>query len=341
MMFGKKHKKVLVLGDGLLAENFLNYCYYGINGDARALSLTRFSRKDFDAGKFYRAEDFFSRAMESGKFDFCLNCIAKTDVDGCEKDPVSSSVVNYAFPALLAKLCAKHKIHLIHISTDYADSELGYLCGKINVDVPVNVYGSHKLLAEKSVEESGGKWTILRTSFVYGRHEKKKSFVHRFVWNVRNNLTKENFEMPMVSNQYILPTNTETLCEVITNVIKYGMTGLFNVSDLSEEEPDRDQNTISVFTFARTILGYLKQKNFFPQDFTLKSIKSEYSPRSGKALRPTQTSIYKRNGDKRYLKLYDYSVVPKDHYLWNVKLRNFLLSDCEDIWFNQNLSARK
>lgn len=106
-------------------------------------------------------------ALPSG-LDALILAAAFTDVDGAETKPNLAYAINATAPAIIARVCAKLDIPLIHISTDYVfdgDADISYLPDD-DTD-PLGVYGASKLDGELAVLEAGARALILRTSWLY------------------------------------------------------------------------------------------------------------------------------------------------------------------------------
>lgn len=138
---------------------------------------------------------------------------------------------NVVLPATLARACAKANVKLIHISTDYVSSE----CSK-EFDIPVNIYGMHKLLGEKMIKEAysdykSSNYLILRTSWLFGPNSSHKTFVEKFMLNMYKTIAaatiekKDRIDIPVAANTRGFPTSTWFLSSFIRNVIEVNMKG--------------------------------------------------------------------------------------------------------------------
>ena len=99
--------------------------------------------------------------------DVVINAAAFTAVDKAEAEEAAASVVNGDAPAAMALACAGRGLPFLHISTDYVFDGAGIVpFAPGDATGPVGAYGRSKLLGEQGVAAAGGKWLVLRTSWV-------------------------------------------------------------------------------------------------------------------------------------------------------------------------------
>ncbi len=153
------------------------------------------------------------------KIDILINCAAYTNVDKAEDDEKTAELLNAKAPAILAKACKKHKVFMIHISTDYV-----FGGGRRTIPYkesdpakPTGVYGVTKLQGEKNVElaldeaVSAGKhpgYLIFRTAWLYSEYG--KNFVKTML-----SLMADRQELNVVFDQVGTPTYAGDLARVV------------------------------------------------------------------------------------------------------------------------------
>lgn len=163
--------------------------------------------------------------------DVVINCAAYTAVDLAEDNEAEADAINSQAVAILAQACERHNATLIHISTDYIFS--GKATTPYTEDAepaPLNAYGRTKLAGERAVEDSGCKYIILRTSWLYSE------FGRNFVKTIRD-LTATRSEIKVVADQFGSPTYAGDLAEAIVQIIdseQLSKTGTYNYSNLGE-----------------------------------------------------------------------------------------------------------
>ena len=103
--------------------------------------------------------------------DAVINAAAWTAVDKAESEEAAATVVNGAAPAAMARACAALGVPFLHVSTDYVFDGAGetpFLPG--DAVAPLGAYGRSKLAGEAGVQAAGGRWLILRTSWVFSAY---------------------------------------------------------------------------------------------------------------------------------------------------------------------------
>ena len=100
-----------------------------------------------------------------------INAAAYTAVDRAEDEEELATQVNSAAPAEMAIACAARDIPFVHLSTDYVFDGSGDAPWRPDDRVaPISAYGRSKLAGELGVAEAGGRYAILRTSWVFSAH---------------------------------------------------------------------------------------------------------------------------------------------------------------------------
>lgn len=253
MSFFKKKLNILVLGsDGMLGhdvyENLLlrsqnkhSNINYVLGMDKKNIQENFFEKTIHENIKEYTFTEceyisFSSYFTFHRHYDYVINCVAMTDTVSAENTKEGyelSYKLNTLFVKKLAEACNIFKMKLIHISTDYVFSEnsnvsrfMGFF--PFDIQFPVNNYGMHKLLGEEFIKNSMKKknYTILRTSWLYGNHN-KKSFIHKFIKNAFKCMD-ENRLIEVTKNEYSVPTSTNVVMSYINTILSNGLYGTFH-----------------------------------------------------------------------------------------------------------------
>ena len=153
-----------------------------------------------------------------------INAAAYTNVEKAEDDEDTAFRVNALGAQNLALACHKARAKLVHISTDYVfDGTATIPYDEFDSPNPLSVYGKSKLWGEKLVEQVGGEYYILRTSWLYGDGP---NFVRTML-----KLAEQRDHLKVVTDQYGTPTYTKDLVWVIERLIQTEFYGLYNASN--------------------------------------------------------------------------------------------------------------
>ncbi len=99
--------------------------------------------------------------------DLVINAAAWTAVDKAETEEAAALVVNGAAPGAMARACAARGLPFLHTSTDYVFDGAGdQPFGVDHPTAPLGAYGRTKLAGEHAVQAAGGRFVIVRTSWV-------------------------------------------------------------------------------------------------------------------------------------------------------------------------------
>lgn len=110
------------------------------------------------------AESVFSSADP----DVVVHLAAMADVGACEREPERATAVNVAATSEVARLCQQRDARLVFVSTEYVfDGQRGFY-REDDAPGPSTHYGRTKWEAEQAVAELVSRWSVVRTSIVYG-----------------------------------------------------------------------------------------------------------------------------------------------------------------------------
>ena len=189
------------------------------------------SHSDYDISDYFKGKEVF----ENYKPDIVVNCAAFRDVVAAEQEEnhEKAFMANSVGPMNLARLCKENDAYLIQISTDYifdgksntpytpdmprfiyniCDTEKGELVKPLNM--PLNYYGETKLIAEKEIVQSGCKYMIIRTSWLYSVNH--NCFVSKII-----SAWLHNEEISLVTDECGTSTRAANLAEFIVKTLIY------------------------------------------------------------------------------------------------------------------------
>jgi dTDP-4-dehydrorhamnose reductase len=181
----------------LLASHFLQHRF--LFTDTENLDIT--------------SADKVAEFFQTHSIDVCINCAAYTAVDKAESDKETAMAVNATAVGHLARACAKHRIKLIHISTDFVfDGSIARPLSESDPTHPLNVYGQTKLQGEILAMKYLPETIILRTAWVYS------AFGNNFVKTILR-LCREKPSLNVIYDQIGTPTHAGDLAAAILHLI--------------------------------------------------------------------------------------------------------------------------
>ena len=143
-----------------------------------------------------------------------INAAAYTAVDRAEDEEELATQINGAAPAEMAKACAAREIPFVHLSTDYVFDGSGETPWRPDDPVaPISAYGRSKVAGELGVVEAGGRYAMLRTSWVFSAHG--QNFVKTML-----RLGSERDELRVVADQIGGPTPASAIAQACLTIAK-------------------------------------------------------------------------------------------------------------------------
>ena len=158
-----------------------------------------------------------ARLVRKNRPEVVINAAAYTAVDKAEAEPERAEKINAAAPGLLAEEARRSNALFIHYSTDYVfDGKKGSPYIETDEPNPLNTYGRTKLEGERLVQQAGGSYLILRTSWVYSLRQ--GGFVNKVLqWSRQQEILR------MVTDQVANPTWCRALAEVTAQALAKGI----------------------------------------------------------------------------------------------------------------------
>ncbi len=166
--------------------------------------------------------------------DCIINTAATTNVDACELEPESATLMNvtsvkYLVEALeiLQQQNVGYKPHFIHLSTDFIfDGSHGPLTEEEEPN-PLSHYARTKLAAENIIRKSELHWAIARTMLVYGIVD-NASRSNIVLWAKQN--LEQGKTINVVDDQFRTPTLAEDLADGCILIARKKVKGVYNIS---------------------------------------------------------------------------------------------------------------
>lgn len=200
---------------------------------AMALSDHRCIYTDVHDGEDVQALDITDReavasAVRDNSIGLIVNCAAYTNVNKAEEEEDIAYRINAHAPGILADVARDAGAVLIHISTDYVFDGTGHVPYLEDMPAsPQSAYGRTKLAGEKAIIESGCRYMIFRTAWLYS------SFGGNFMQTMYDKTASQPV-VSVVSDQIGTPTYAQDLADVLAGIIEADMldrTGIYHFTN--------------------------------------------------------------------------------------------------------------
>jgi len=270
--------KILVIGAGLLGSRIVeqardNYEVHAADADASLSDVgCQFHRLDITEKQ--AVVDLLYKVRPKAVF----HTAALTNVDKCETEPTNARKVNGSACGHIALACAKLEAYVCAISTDYVfNGKTGMYKEEAKPD-PICEYGRSKLMGEEEIKCLGTrwKWTILRSSILYGAYRKRFNFVTWIIDELR-----AGRPVRIVTDQFGSPTLADDLADACLTLWKKGATGIYHAAGSERiSRYDFALKICDVFSLDRSLVSKittdeLKQRATRPPDSSLDVSKVE------------------------------------------------------------------
>ena len=156
-------------------------------------------------------------------FDVLINCTSYHKTDEVEDNATLAFAVNARAVQGMARVCARKRAWLVHISTDYVfggDVTREVPLREDDPTSPVNVYGASKELGETLARLVLDKLVIVRVASLFGvagASGKGDNFVETII-----RLGRERGELRVVDDQVMSPTSTADVAGIVIRTLMEG-----------------------------------------------------------------------------------------------------------------------
>lgn len=200
-------------------------------GTALRRSLTRVGEVlSLDRGGLDLAQvDAIAPVTRRYAADVIVNAAAYTAVERAEREPELAHRINALAPGVLADEARRSGALFVHFSTDYVfDGAKRSPYHEEDQPAPLNAYGRTKLAGEEAVRQAGGRWIVLRTSWVYSNQGRN------FLLAILEKGRRER-SISVVADQTGAPTWARTLADATAHIVSVAHagkkpTGLFHLT---------------------------------------------------------------------------------------------------------------
>lgn len=158
--------------------------------------------------------DGIAKTIRSIAPDVIVNAAAHTAVDKAESEAELARTINALAPRVLAEEAKRGNAWLIHYSTDYVFDGSGDTAWlETDNTASLSVYGATKLEGEQAIIDSGCRYLIFRTSWVYGT--RGGNFAKTML-----RLAAERDRLTVINDQVGAPTGADLLADVTAHAIR-------------------------------------------------------------------------------------------------------------------------
>ncbi|MEJ6979839.1 SDR family oxidoreductase [Pedobacter sp. P351] len=224
--------KILVTGSNGLLGQTLTHLITSTNrgsliasskGENRYIGSGDYHYADLDISK----KDEVLNVVPAFRPDVIINTAAVTNVDVCHLKRDACSALNVDAVKNLVEICEARNIHLIHLSTDFVFDGLSGPYYENDTPHPISYYGESKAEAERVIQASSCRWSILRTILVYGvtANMSRSNIV---LW--AKSALENGETINVVNDQWRMPTLALDLAEACLLSAEKGAYGIFHIS---------------------------------------------------------------------------------------------------------------
>ena len=156
--------------------------------------------------------------------EIVIHAAAWTDTAAAERDPAAALAVNGEGAGNVARACAAAGIPIVYVSSNEVfDGEKGAPYDEDDAAHAINEYGRSKLAGEKAVQEAGGDFYIVRTSWLYGPG--RTSFPEKIIERAQ-----ADGALRGVTDEIASPTWTADLAVALLELVSTGRFGLYHLA---------------------------------------------------------------------------------------------------------------
>lgn len=225
-------KKILITGsNGLLGQKLVELLVSKAHIETIATARGD-NRLPFSAGYRFVEMDITNpeavdQVLGNVRPDVIIHTAAMTNVDQCEAEKEACWSLNVTATETLIAACARYRIFLEHVSTDFIFDGTSGPYREEDAPNPISFYGWSKYAAEKAVMSSDIRWAIARTVLVYGiAHDMSRSNI--ILW-VKKSL-EEGKAIKVVTDQFRTPTLAEDLAMGCFLIADQEAKGVYHIS---------------------------------------------------------------------------------------------------------------
>lgn len=163
--------------------------------------------------------DALRQTIESSRPDVIVNASAYTAVDKAEQEREAAQAINAAGVGLIAAAARARGALFVHYSTDYVfDGRKSGWYVETDSPNPQSEYGRSKRRGEQAIEESGCRYLVFRTSWVFAT--RGANFAKTML-----RLAEQRDTLRVIADQWGAPTGAELIADVTAHAVREVLAG--------------------------------------------------------------------------------------------------------------------
>lgn len=155
--------------------------------------------------------------------DVVVHCAAKTDVDGCERDPSAAERDNVEATRAIADATAAAGVRFVYISTDQVFGDLGAPHDETSTPAPLNVYARTKLEGERLAARVADS-LVVRTN-IFGWSPRRSSLPEWILGRL-----ERCEQVPGFADVRFNPIHAGDLADLILRALEVRLTGILHLA---------------------------------------------------------------------------------------------------------------
>jgi dTDP-4-dehydrorhamnose reductase len=168
--------------------------------------------------------DAVNEAIGRFRPEIVIHAAAWTDTAAAERDPAAALAVNGEGSGNVARACVAAGVPIAYVSSNEVfDGEKGAPYDEDDAAHAINAYGRSKLAGEEAVQEAGGDFYIVRTSWLYGPG--RTSFPEKIIERAQ-----AGGALRGVTDETASPTWTVDLAAALLALVSTGRFGVYHLA---------------------------------------------------------------------------------------------------------------
>lgn len=250
--------KILVIGGtGLVGSNLTQYNSETDSKIVGTFHTETSGRPEINHELDKTDDEAVSRVIAEVDPDAIIDTAAFHDVDLCENERKKAWSVNAQGTRNVADAANTANAHYVFISTDYVFGGTPREAPYIEDDPvnPINYYSRTKFAGEQAARIAS-KWTVLRTSVVYG--DLKPNFV---TWALSE--LQDGEEISIVDDQTSTPTYARDLAKSCVDIVEEGITGVYHATGpVSLSRHEFTQRLAEIYGYDKSLVKPISTEEF-------------------------------------------------------------------------------